>query len=90
MKRQETQDKAHKDELYLAIEKCKNEEGSRDPFLHSVRAAPDTQCVVACNWQLDNISKLCIDPNNFSVLGVDTTYNFGASYCTPTPSVGFY
>ena len=73
-----------KDELFLLISKGKDEEDSGNAFIRNVQASPFPACVLATNGQLEEIVKHCTNPDNFSVLGIDTTYNIGNFYVTPT------
>ena len=75
---------AKKDELFLLISKGKDEEDSGNAFIRNVQASPFPACVLATNGQLEEIVKHCTNPDNFSVLGIDTTYNIGNFYVTPT------
>ena len=75
---------AKKDKHFLLIPKGKDEEDSGNAFLRNVQASPFPACVLATNGQLEEIVKPCMNPDNFSVLGIDTMYNIGKFYVTPT------
>ena len=49
-----------------------------------VKAAPDPQCVLFFDWQLNDLVRFLTDSRQFSVLTADTTYNLGQFYVTPT------
>ncbi|CAB4043364.1 Hypothetical predicted protein, partial [Paramuricea clavata] len=70
-----------KDELAELIEKCKQSQGS---FVHSLQVGPDIRVVLATKSQLEDLVKFCCDPESFSILGVDVTYNIGHFYVTTT------
>lgn len=53
------------------------------PFVRSVQAAPQPLCILASNTQLKQVQLCCTDPNSFSVLWIDPTFNLGAFYVTP-------
>ena len=57
--------------------------GTSDAFVHDVKAAPDPQCVLFFDWQLNDLVRLLTDSRQFSVLTADTTYNLGQFYVTP-------
>ena len=62
---------------------CKLVEGTSDAFVHDVKAAPDPQCVLFFDWQLNDLVHFLTDSRQFSVLTADTTYNLGQFYVTP-------
>jgi len=51
--------------------------------VRSVQAAPQPLCILATDTQLKQLQLCCTDPNNFSVLCIDPTFNLGSFYVTP-------
>ena len=70
--------------LYSVMLQCKLVEGTSDAFVRDVKAAPDPQCVLFFDWQLNDLVRFLTDSRQFSVLTADTTYNLGQFYVTPT------
>lgn len=70
--------------LYALMEKCKMDESMVDPFVWSVVGAPDPMCVLATNNQLNDIERFCCNSQQFSILGVDPTFNLGDFSVTVT------
>ena len=61
-------------------------QGSRDQknaFIQKVETASDP-CVVLTTDQQCKVEWFCMNPSQFSVLGVDPTFNFGKFYITVT------
>ena len=62
-------------------------QGERDPktaFVRKVETSSDPCVVLATDHQLNDINRFCTNPSQFSVLGVDPTFNFGKYYVTLT------
>ena len=62
-------------------------QGERDPknaFVRKVETSSDPCVVLATDHQLNDIQRFCTNPSQFSVLGVDPTFNFGKCYVTLT------
>ena len=55
-----------------------------DSFVRIVTSAPEPMCVLSTNYQLDDIERYCIDPEAFSLLCVDPTFNLGDFSLTVT------
>ena len=70
--------------LYSVMLQCKLSEGKADAFVRDVKAAPEPQCVLFSDWQLNDLSRLVTNPDQFSIFSADTTYNLGDFYVTPT------
>lgn len=51
-------------------------------FLKSVTAAPEFSVFMCTDRQLSDIEKFCTSNKNFSVLGIDTTFNIGNYFVT--------
>lgn len=73
-----------KDELFHLIEKTKEENAAGDCFVRTCDLGEDILVMVCYDWQLDLVERFCTDPDQFSVFAVDTTYNCGEFYVTPT------
>ena len=71
------------DELAVMMERCKCLKEGEVPFVRSVQAAPQPLCILATDTQLKQLQLCCTDPNNFSVLCIDPTFNLGSFYVTP-------
>ena len=63
---------------------CKLAEGTSDAFVRDVKAAPDPQCVLFFDWQLNDLVRFLADETSFSIFTADTTYSLGEFYVTPT------
>ena len=63
---------------------CKLTDGTSDAFVCDVKAVPDPQCVIAFDWQVNDLVRFLTDDRKFSVFTADTTYNVGEFYVTPT------
>ena len=70
--------------LYSVMLQCKLADGISGAFVRDVKAAPDPQCVLFFDWQLNDLVRCATNPNAFSILTADTTYNLGDFYVTPT------
>lgn len=63
---------------------CKVSQGSQDALVRDVKAAPDLECVLFLAWQLEDMKRFLTQSDDFGILTVDTTYNIGQFYVTPT------
>ena len=70
--------------LYSIMLECKLTQGTGDAFIRDVKAAPEPQSVLFCDWQLEEVVRNCTNNRQFSVLTVDTTFNLGEFCVTPT------
>ena len=52
-------------------------------FLRDVKVAPDPQCVLFFNWQLEDMERF-LTREEFGIFTADTTYNLGKFYVTPS------
>ena len=59
------------------------ESSGSDAFVRSVEAAPEPMCVVSTDQQLLDIERFCTGEST-CVLSMDTTFNLGPYYVTPT------
>ena len=65
------------DPLLEAICSCKSEVRGGNMFVREVIAAPEFCILLASDQQLKDVERFCCNPESFSVLGVDPTFNFG-------------
>ena len=77
--------KSIKDRLYsvliMAVEEQSKEE---EKYIHGVTAWPEAMCIVGLPYQFHDISRFCSNSLQFHPLGIDTTFNLGEFYVTPT------
>lgn len=62
---------------------CKLAQGKADAFVRDVKAAPEPMAVCYCDWQIQDMKRFCTNPDEFTVMCADTTYNLGDFYVTP-------
>ena len=76
----------HTDSLAILLEECKRQQMSlsEDPFIREVTGAPELRCVLAFNWQLEEIVQFCTNPEDFTVFTADPTFNLGNFNLTVT------
>ena len=73
------------DVLLSVMVMCKEGMGKdENSFVRIVTSAPEPMCVLCANYQLDNIQRFCTDPEAFSLLCVDPTFNLGDFSLTVT------
>ena len=72
------------DPLFAVMEECKKEQSHADPFIRAVKAVPEAMCVLARDRQLNDMARFCTDDQQFSVVGVDPTFNLGEFSVTVT------
>lgn len=53
-------------------------------FVRKVETSSDPCVVLTTDHQLKDVERFCTNPRQFSVLGVDPTFNFGKYYVTLT------
>ena len=70
--------------LYSVMLQCKLTEDTSDAFVRDVKAAPDPQCVMMFDFQLQDLVRFLTDSRKFSIFTADTTYNVGNFYVTST------
>ena len=63
---------------------CLDGQSRSDQFICSVQAAPEPTCVLASDYQLNDIDRFCTNPQQFSILGIDPTFNLGDFAVTVT------
>ena len=58
---------------------CKESEGRKneDAFVRQVNAAPYPMMCLTFDWTLHDLAQFCTNPKNFSILGVDPTFDLG-------------
>ena len=62
-------------------------QGNRDKenaFVCKVETSSDPCVVLTTDQQLKDVERFCTNPSQFSILGVDPTFNFGDYYVTLT------
>lgn len=72
------------DSLFAIMEECKKEQSHANPFIRVVSAAPEAMCVLARDSQLSDMARFCTDDKQFSIMGVDPTFNLGEFSVTVT------
>lgn len=66
------------DALFSVMIQCKSTDPESDKaFVRRVVAAPEPMAVLCTNQQLNDMVRFLTDPSQFSVMGVDPTFNFG-------------
>ena len=76
--------KPSKDTLFEIMNHCLDRQSRSDQFIRSVQVAPEPTCVLASDYQLNDIDRFCTNPQQFSILGVDPTFNLGDFAVTVT------
>ena len=74
--------KVASDPLLELSELAKDQENSDKRFVRDVRSAPEFTIFLANNRQLNDLERFCTNPDGFSILGIDTTFNIGQYYVT--------
>jgi hypothetical protein len=74
-----------KDDLFDLLELLKQHQSQKNGgFLREVTLSSTPSAVLASQRQLDNLVTFCSDKKQFSVLGIDATFNLGDFYVTLT------
>lgn len=73
-----------KDELYSVIVKCIEDSSNPDRFIQFVQGAPQPLAFLADARQLNDVERFCTNSRKPGILSIDTTYNSGEFYVTPT------
>ena len=74
--------KKEKDELCAVLAKSQDDEV---PFVRQLQLAPEPACILANNRQINDTVKFCsAESMTPSIVGIDTTFNIGSYYVTPT------
>ena len=55
-----------------------------ESFIHGISAWPEAMCIVGLPYQFHDITRFCCGPLEFYPLCIDTTFNLGQFYVTPT------
>ena len=83
--RKNSKETTDKDELFDLLELLKQHQSACDGgFLREVLIGSTPSALLASQKQLDNIVMFCCQENNFSVFGIDATFNLGDFYVTLT------
>lgn len=73
------------DPMLELIEMLKHDNRDKqNAFVRKVETASDPCVVLTTDQQLKDVERFCTNPSQFSVLGVDPTFNFGKYYVTVT------
>jgi hypothetical protein len=59
------------------MEECKKEQSRASPYIHSVQCSPDPVCILVFERQINDIVRFCTLEEQFSVFGIDPTFNLG-------------
>ena len=71
-----------RDVLYVTMEQCKLTQ-KEHRFVQEVTCAPKPMAVLATDQMLRDIDRFCCSPTEFSILGIDPTFNLGDFSVTP-------
>lgn len=74
---------SQKDELWAITNLAKKEVSNGTPFVRYIDCCTGNE-FLPDDRQLDDLQRLCTNPQHFGVLGVDTVFNCGNFYATPT------
>lgn len=74
-----------KDEIYaIMLQAAAEEEEGEEPFVHSIASWPEPMCILGFQYQFHDIARFGTDPSAHCLLAIDTTFNLGSFYVTPT------
>lgn len=77
-----------KDPLFPLMLMCKESEGSKTDshtrFVRIVTNSPQPMAVLVYDWTLRDMERFCTEPQNFTILSVDPTFNLGSFHVTVT------
>ena len=66
------------------LQAAAEEEGGEEPFVHSIASWSEPMCILGFQYQFHDIARFCSDPSNHCLLIIDTIFNLGNFYVTPT------
>ena len=76
---------AKRDKLHsIMIMAAEEESNGEEAFLHGITAWPEPMCIIGFPYQFHDVSRFCSGPLQYYPLGIDTTFNLGEFYVTPT------
>ena len=75
--------KVRKDKLYSVMLMAAEESGD-EKFTRGIAAWPEPVCVLGYDYQFKDIARFCCRQHEAYPLGLDTTFNLGEFYVTPT------
>lgn len=75
--------KVRKDKLYSVMLMAAEESGD-EKFSRGITAWPEPMCVLGYDYQFKDIARFCCSQREAYPLGLDTTFNLGEFYVTPT------
>ena len=55
-----------------------------EPFIHGIAAWPEAMCIIGFPYQFHDVARFCCGSLEFYPLCIDTTFNLGEFYVTPT------
>ena len=71
--------------LYSVLLECKLCQETKEAFVRDVKAAPEPQCILCFDSQIADMERfLSSNSDVHGILTVDSTYNLGEFYVTPT------
>ena len=77
-----------RDPLFPLMLMCKESEGSKSSshtqFVRIVTNSPQPMAVLVYDWTLRDMERFCAEPQNFTILSVDPTFNLGSFHVTVT------
>ena len=80
-----SKDKLHSVMIMAVQEESTDGEGE---FIHGVTAWPEPMCILGYQYPFHDISRFCSSHVSYHPLGIDTTFNLGEFYVTPTAYKG--
>ena len=72
-----------RDILYIMMEQCKAADSKQNRFVQEVTCAPEPMAILASSQQLLDIERFCCSTTQFSIMGIDPTFNLGEFSVTP-------
>jgi len=81
-----SKEKGRTDSLAIMLEECKRQQLAlgEEPCIQEVAGGPEFKCVLGFQWQLEEIEHFCTNPQKFSILTADPTFNLGHFNLTVT------
>ena len=74
-----------KDDIYaVMVQAAAEQEEGEEEFIHSIASWPEPMCILGYQYQFHDIARFCSDPSLHCLLTIDTTFNLGNFYVTPT------
>lgn len=73
-----------KDEIFQLLMQLKDDYATGGGFIQEVTFGKTPEVIVAFEQQLNDVARFCTDQVNFSVMGIDPTFNLGKFFVTIT------